>query len=45
VDDDFYYDPAADPMAQAEELMEEAIFDNFDDDVILENISSQEIVD
>ena len=45
VNDDFYYDPAADPMAQAEELMKEAIFDDFYEDIILEDTPSQELVD
>ena len=45
VNDDFYYDSAADPMAQTEELMEDATFDNFYEDIILEDIPSQEVVD
>ena len=45
MNDDFYYDSAADPMAQTEELMEDATFDNFYEDIILEDIPSQEVVD
>ena len=47
VDDelDYDYDLAFDPIVEVEELIKEATFDDFADDIILEDTPSQEIVD
>lgn len=47
VDDelDYDYDLAFDPIVEVEGLIKEATFDDFDDDIILEDTPSQEIVD
>ena len=47
VDDDldYDYDSNFDPIFEVEELIKEATFDDFDDDIILKDTPSQEVVD
>ena len=42
---DYDYDSNFDPIVEVEELIKDTTFDDFDDDIILEDTPSQEIVD